>query len=512
METNKVIRVLPPDKKDMLRMRFLIILGLITVALFLIWFFSEERVGYAPLFWILCFAWFFKLLRTFYEWYHYYNISVPEPPELKRKFTVDILTTACPGEPHEMIIGTLRAMQAVRYPHTSYLCDEGDDPVLKKVCEELGVIHVTRIEKKDAKAGNINNALKIAKGDICIILDPDHEPFPELIERVLSYFENPEVGFVQSVQAYKNRKESLVALGACEQTYHFYGPMMMAMNAYGTAQAIGANCAFRRAALDSIGGHAVGLAEDMHTSMLIHSKGWKSVYIPEILTRGLVPSSLPAYYKQQLKCSRGTFDIFFKTLPKIFKQLTWRQRIHYLFIPLYFFYGVIDFLNIIIPVSSLVLAEFPWQVDLVEFFRMTLPILIMTILIRQHAQKWLLEKHERGFHFVGGLLRIGTWWIFALGFIYTLINVKVPYIPTPKEGTPENSWKLSLPNIIACCITLFAIVYGLQLDWSPYSFFMSGLAFLNVIILGYVVMIGQQKTLMGIYDSLNSSRLSSYIF
>ena len=51
---------------------------------------------------------------------------------------------------------------------------------------------------------------------------------------------------------------------------------MMGMNAYNTAQAIGANCTFRRAALDSIGGHAAGLTEDMHTAMRLHAQGWKS--------------------------------------------------------------------------------------------------------------------------------------------------------------------------------------------------------------------------------------------
>ena len=58
-----------------------------------------------------------------------------------------------------MIVRTLRAMCAIRYPHENYLCDEGDDPELMRVCQELSVHHVTRTERRDAKAGNINNAL-----------------------------------------------------------------------------------------------------------------------------------------------------------------------------------------------------------------------------------------------------------------------------------------------------------------------------------------------------------------
>lgn len=145
-----------------------------------------------------------------------------------RLYTVDILTTACPGEPHGMILRTLEAMQKITYPHTSYLCDEGDNPVLKAACERLGVIHVTRTEKKHAKAGNINNALKQATGEIAIILDPDHEPAPFFIDRIIGYFEDPKVGFVQSIQAYRNQDSSIIADAAAQMQYNFYGPIQNA--------------------------------------------------------------------------------------------------------------------------------------------------------------------------------------------------------------------------------------------------------------------------------------------
>jgi cellulose synthase (UDP-forming) len=328
-----VTRALPPTKTEKRTMRILILLGVASVINFLWWFLDRQHVGNKTLYVLLTFALFYKLLRILHEWYHYWDISVPRRPVAKRTYTVDMLTTACPGEPYEMFRRTLTAMQAVRYPHTSYLCDEGNDPALKALCEELGVIHVTRRVKKDAKAGNINNALRQATGELCVVMDPDHEPVPEFLDRVIPYFENPEIGFVQTVQAYYNTPESLVAKGAAQQTYSFYGPMMMGMNSYGTVQAIGANCAFRREALDSIGGHAAGLSEDMHTAMQLHAKGWKSVYVPEILTRGLVPSSLGAYYKQQLKWSRGTFELLFVTFPRLFRKFTWRQKLHYFWCP-----------------------------------------------------------------------------------------------------------------------------------------------------------------------------------
>ena len=231
------------------------------------------------------------------------------------------------------------------------MCDEADDPYLKELCRELSVNHITRVNKINAKAGNINNALKHSSGELCVVLDPDHVPFPEFLDPIVSHFNNPEIGFVQVVQAYKNNGENLIAKGAAQQTYQFYGPMMMTMNKYGTVLAIGANCTFRRAALESIGGHAAGLAEDMHTAMKLHSKGWKSVYVPSVLARGLVPSTLSAYYKQQLKWSRGVFDLLLHAYPKLFKGFTWQQKIHYGVLPMHYLSGVMYLITFLIPGS-----------------------------------------------------------------------------------------------------------------------------------------------------------------
>lgn len=494
----KNIRVSPPKRSHVLMIRLMIICGLVCMFFFINWFLNPEFKGYEPLYWLLTFALGFKLLKMIHEWYHYWDVSVPQKPSSSKTFTVDILTTACPGEPKQMIINTLRAMVAVKYPHTNYLCDEGDDPELKKVCEELGVIHVTRKIKVDAKAGNINNALKIAKGELCVVLDPDHVPHEDFLDRVVPYFEDEKIGYVQVVQSYGNQGESLIAKGAAEQTYHFYGPMMMCMNSYGTVQAIGANCTFRREALDSIGGHAAGLSEDMHTAMQIHAKGWKSVYVPETLSKGLVPSTLAGYYSQQLKWSRGTFDLLFYVYPKLFKNFTFRQKLHYFTLPLYFLFGLVNFIDIIVPVVSLFLAVVPWEVDVAKFATMYFPLCGISILIRLYSQRWLLEEHEKGFHIMGGVLRTATWWIFLLGFIYTIFKIKVPYIPTPKNDEPVNNWKLSFPNFVVCLICISSVLYGLSIDWNPYSWVMATYALLNATILGFVVVIGQERLLLDI--------------
>ena len=488
------------EKTENWPVRGLILVGMVFMGVF-VWVYAQPaNRGHAGLFALLTVSVLFKLLRLLHEWYHYWNVAPPVPPPVTRRWRVDILTTFCPGEPRAMLLNTLEAIEAITYPHTTYLCDEADDPYLRNVCQKMGIRHVTRSDKKDAKAGNINNALLEASGEICLVLDPDHVPVPDFLDQVLPYFEQADVGFVQCVQAYSNGKESLVAFGAGEQTYTFYGPMMRGMSNYGTAQAIGANCTFRRAALDDIGGHAAGLSEDMHTAMQLHARGWQSVYVPLPLSYGLVPATLSAYYKQQLKWARGTFELLLMVLPGLFTRLMGRQRIHYLTLPLYYLLGVVQLIDLTIPILALVWMRLPLQLDLLLFATAYLPLAGTAFLIRQYAQRWLSDQHEAGFHFLGGILSSGTWWVYVLGFVYTIFRVPVPYLPTPKNDQPRNHVGLCMPNLLGSLITLAAIGYSIyhygRFAFSNvYSQMIIGFGVLNVLILGMNVLIGQEKLL-----------------
>lgn len=481
-----------PSRSELLSIRILVLWGFISMGVFLYIFFQAGHAQRTLLYWLLLFTILFTCIRIAAEWMHYLYITVPPTPPLEKEFTVDIFTTYCPGEPIAMIEETLKAIVQISYRHITYLCDEADDPYLRDLCKDLGVRHVTRNHRKDAKAGNINNALQQSTGELCVILDPDHVPTPEFLDPIVSHFNDPAIGFVQIVQAYKNSRSSFIAKGAAQQTYQFYGPMMMTMNRYGTVPAIGANCTFRRSALDSIGGHAAGLAEDMNTAMHLHAKGWKSVYVPMVLARGLVPSTLSAYYKQQLKWSRGVFELLFTTYPRLFRKFTWRQKLHYGLGALYYFSGVVTLVNFLIPVLFL-LDISTAAVGFKNFMISVFPLLIAIVLIRHYVQTWVMDYKERGFHVVGGLLMIGTWWIHALGFVFAVIRKKVPYDPTPKDDKKPSGWRIHIPNIAVTAISVSAIAFGLARDWGPYTIGMAGFALLNCLIMLFTIAISRQE-------------------
>ncbi|PUZ22590.1 cellulose synthase [Chitinophaga parva] len=501
-----------PNKKQRFILRLMILIGICCMAFFTYQLLAPALRGYRPLYDLLIITFAFTAARILYEWYHYWSIKIDSNPLPEKVFTVDIFTTFCAGEPYEMIIETLHAIQAITYPHQAYLCDEADDPYLKEVCRRLGIHHVTRTDKTDAKAGNINNALKQSNGELCVILDPDHVPFSGFLDPIVGHFNDPQIGYVQIVQAYYNQHEGWIAKGAAQQTYQYYGPMMMTMNAYGTVQAIGANCTFRRTALASIGGHAPGLAEDMHTAMRLHAQGWKSVYVPAVLSRGLVPATLSAYYKQQLKWARGVFELFVTAYFELFGKFTWRQKLHYGLVPMFYLSGFVYLLNFLIPVVSLLTDVYPLRMDFSTFAVIGLPFVTAVVLIRHYVQRWVMEDQERGFHVIGGLLLIGTWWIFITGFIYTIFRKKVPYIPTPKTIAEERNLGINTPNIIVLVLSVAAIAYGLYNSWTPYTFTMAGIAGINCFFMLFMLVASQQHKIQSYQQQHQRlSALTSYV-
>jgi hypothetical protein len=138
-------------------------------------------------------------------------------------------------------------------------------------------------------------------------------------------------------------------------------------------------------------------------------------------------------------------------------------------------------------------ATTPWKGNIVDFGLIFFPVIISILGIRFYVQRWVMYKSERGIHLTGGLLQTCTWWIYILGFVYTIIRKKVPYLPTPKEDKELTSWKIIVPNLFVGFLSIAAIIYGLNIDYTPFSLFMSVFALLNAFTLFYTLFFAYQK-------------------
>ncbi|MFN2458691.1 MAG: glycosyltransferase [Chitinophagaceae bacterium] len=437
----------------------LMIAGVLCIARFFDWWFREEHIVSLPLFVLLTFLFWWGILRMIILWVCYFRIKVPvTPPVHDENLSVAIFTTSSPGEPLSMFDKTLEACSKITYPHKTYLLDDTRDERFREVAEKHGAVWLELVGIPGAKAGKINEALKRTKEDYILVLDPDHIPFPNFFDEVLGYFKEEKIGYVQVAQAYYNQYRSFTATAAAEQTYSFYGPTQMGMNGYNASVAIGANCTFRRKALESIGGHGIGLAEDLITAIRIHSKKWKSVYNPVIISRGLVPEDLGSFCKQQLKWSRGVHEVLFAEVPQHWKNLSFWQRISYFTIGSYYIAGLIMFLFIFFPYLFLWFGIAPANMKFVDFIIHWTPMAIVAVVIYLYAQQWLVHPtSEKGFHWRGMFLKFSCWHVFLKGFLLSLWNAEIPYIPTAKKAV-SGLTRFARPLIIHQVLFLATIV------------------------------------------------------
>jgi cellulose synthase (UDP-forming) len=440
----------------------LIFFGLQSVVVFALWWFRAGHVSNRMLFALLSAAVWYGVFRMLVGWYNVFHIDQPDVRTAPDGLSVAVFTTSSPGEPYEMFVRTLAALREVAYPHTTYLLDDTRDPRFAALAREMGAVHLELLDLPGAKAGKINAALARTNEDFILVLDPDHVPLPEFFDPVLGHFDDPRVGFVQVAQAYYNQPRSFVARAAAEQTYAFYGPILQGMHGTGTAVAIGANCTFRRAALESIGGHGVGLAEDLVTAIRLHAAGWQSVYVPEIVARGLVPEDLGSFLKQQLKWARGVYDVLLREYPRAFRKLTVHQKLSYFMIGTYYLVGLTTPIYLLIPALYLWTGVQPAAMFVSEYLQRALPVGLFGALIYRAAQHWLCDPaRERGWHWRGMLLKVGCWSVYLRGLVLALAGIAVPYIPTAKSRQAGNFWRLAavpLTITVGSVATLVAVV------------------------------------------------------
>ncbi len=413
----------------------LVITGILSILRLADWWFKNEHIGNPFLFIVLSLAMWYSIFRLILIWVNYLGIKKPPHKQAKEGLSVAIFTTSSPGEPVAMFEKTLAACARITYPHTTYLLDDTQDPAFKAAAERHGAVWLELVGLPGAKAGKINKALTITKEDFILVLDPDHIPFPEFLDHTLGYFDDEQIGFVQVSQAYYNQYRSFTAMGAAQQTYNFYGPTQMSLYGYGCSVAIGANCTFRRKALESIGGHGIGLAEDLITAIRIHGAGWKSIYNPVVISRGLVPEELGSFCKQQLKWSRGVFEMTFVELPKLFRKLSFWQKLSYFTIGTYYLAGLIMMIFTVLPFLYFFTGIMPARMEFAEFIIYGTPVVICAVAIYLYVQRWVCDtKTERGVHWHGMVLKFACWPVFLMGFLLAVVNADIPYIPTAKKA------------------------------------------------------------------------------
>jgi cellulose synthase (UDP-forming) len=420
------------------------------------------RPGNHLLFYLLILGEVFHLVQIIGYCVTIWDTKVTAPFSPTFQPSVDVYITVC-GEPVDIVRKTAEAAIAMDYPnHHVYLLNDGY--VAKKdnwkqidtLAKQLGIQSITRIVPGGAKAGNINNAMRVTRRPYVVIFDADHVPYPEFLQRTMGYFCDTKMGFVQTPQYYKNSHENAITDAAWAQQALFFGPIMSGKNRYNAAFMCGTNMVLNRAAILDAGGMCeFNIAEDFLTSLFVHEKGWNSVYVPKTLAEGLAPEDFLSYYKQQFRWTRGSLEVIFKYNPLFRKGLTGAQRFQYLVSPSYFLSGLVVIYDAILPLIFLYAGIVAVNTATMTLAIVFIPYIFLTLYCLQVSSNFSVTFRAIAFS-------LSSFFIQLRGVIAVLTNQKTSFSVTSKQKVEGNFLYLVTPHLIYIGLAVIGVIVALH--------------------------------------------------
>jgi cellulose synthase (UDP-forming) len=365
----------------------------------IIWRWSETLNWDAPVFSLLLIsAETWGLLPTAALIITVWRLNHRTPPPAPPGLSVDVFITTY-DEPLQIVRRTAIGARAITYPHKTYILDDGRRDEMKAMAEELGIGYIRRENNANAKAGNLNNALKHTTGEFVLQLDADHVPLPNILDRLLGFFNDPKVAYAQAPQDFYNTDSFTHVVNdddhrLWEESRIFFSLIQAGKDRLNSSFFCGSCGVLRRKAFEEIGGFSTKtVIEDMETSIVLHGRGWKSVYYGEMLAYGLAPASAGQYHVQRLRWGQGSMQILRKLNPFRYPGLTPMQRLQYLASTVLYFDGYQKLIFYLAPVVFFFTGWLPvvaadWDL-LIRF----VPYLILTMVsfeLLSRGTGWIL--------------------------------------------------------------------------------------------------------------------------
>jgi cellulose synthase/poly-beta-1,6-N-acetylglucosamine synthase-like glycosyltransferase len=290
---------------------------------------------------ILVLYFFVLSILAIYGWHRYYLVYLymkhkgNVPPELPAPEVLPRVTVQLPIF-NEMYVADrlIDAVCEIDYPRDlleiQVLDDSTDETteiaelaVRRYAARGFDIKYLHRVDRTGYKAGALEAGLKVASGEFIAIFDADFVPPKDFLLRTLGYFESdPKVGLVQARWGHLNRDYSLLTrIQSILLDAHFvleHGGRNRSgcfFNFNGTAGV------WRRETIGDAGGwqHDT-LTEDLDLSYRAQLKGWRFIFLPDLLAPAEVPVEMNSFKSQQHRWAKGSVQTCIKLMPRILRS------------------------------------------------------------------------------------------------------------------------------------------------------------------------------------------------
>ncbi len=452
------------ERKTELLRRILACVAIAVTTYYLFWRVTENFNPNALLFsWALWIAELFGFITTALFYFTVWRpLKRTAPPPLEGR-TVDVFIPT-KSEPVDVLRKTLLACNEMTYPHRTVVLDDGGRDEIEELCKELKCIYIARPTHGNAKAGNINFGLRRSEAEFIAIFDADHVPLPHFIDRLIGYFKNDRVGFVQSPQAFYNIDSFMHRVDHRKRYVWgeqglFYDLIQPGRDRWNAAYFVGSCALLRRKALDDIDGLATGsITEDMMTSIRLQAKGWSSVYHNESLAYGIAAETILPFHIQRRRWGLGGWQVFFKANPLFVRGLTLSQRLCYLASLIYPIEGFQKLVFYITPPIALFTGILPMRALDINYLLHFVPYYTISL--------FAFNEMGRGY---GGNLMLEQ---FSMGkfitYVQSFFSLFLPkrskgFKVTPKGDRSPAPYALLAPQMIVFLASIAAILFALTM-------------------------------------------------
>jgi cellulose synthase/poly-beta-1,6-N-acetylglucosamine synthase-like glycosyltransferase len=184
------------------------------------------------------------------------------------------------------------------------------------------VIHVRRGSRKGYKAGALAYGSRLTEAPFIAIFDADFVPPIDFLRRTILSFDNPSVAFVQARWGHLDENYSwFTRLQALFIDFHFLIEQAVRSDAGYLVNFTGSAGVWRREAIEDAGGwSARTLTEDLDLSYRAQLRGWKAVYLEDLVVPEELPVSIDAYRSQQSRWATGSFQCAFALLGPVWRS------------------------------------------------------------------------------------------------------------------------------------------------------------------------------------------------
>jgi cellulose synthase (UDP-forming) len=401
-------------------------------------------------------------------------VEVKAPADMQ----VAMITLCVPSsESLEVIEGQLVALTQVDYPHDSWILDEGGSDEVRALADKHRVTYFTRrgVEawnqpvppfQSKTKAGNVNAWLDYVQTlgldyEVFVQLDIDHRPRPDYLDRVLGYFRDQKVAWVQAPSVCGNL-ENWTARGLAEQDLIFQGPLQMGFyGATGTPFIIGSHTSYRTAAVREIGGFQPTRAEDHLDTVVLAAHGYTGVFVPDLIATGDGPQDLATYLRQQFAWAYSMIQIFFQHTPRLIRRYTPGQALEFLFCQSWYTLWSISLAVLwALPAVALLVNRPIASVSVGRFFVYFVPVMLTSTLMWCESLKWF-QPGGVSLSWRGIVLQTARWPVVLWALINVVLRIKRPYMITPKgnavAGGGPRAISIYAPYIVLAAFPLAAI-------------------------------------------------------